>query len=421
MIRQISRSRHFATALALASLLLVSLVLQRHAHVALAAPPLAIQLPRASDIARARLHEGLDWTRVQKDGDGYVQVFADGAHAELSLDPRLQALAEKTLADHPTLYGAAVLLSVDDGRVLAMAGRSDAEPELDTADLVLKPWAPAASVFKVVTASALVESGLGADERVCYHGGVHSVEASNLAFSKLDDSCNSLAFAVAKSQNAIIARLAHDHLTPEQLEDKARKFGFGKAIDVDFPVVASAIDVPHDPLEYARASAGFWHSTLSPLHGAVIAATIARGGTTPPVKLVSRIVDAEGSIIELDGAASQRVISPEVASVVGNMMVGTTEFGTARLGFHDKHGKKVLPGISVAGKTGSLNRATPFLSYSWFVGYAPADKPRVAFAVLLGNGANWRWKAHQVAADLLSGYFKSREDVPTVSAAVAAR
>lgn len=416
MIRQISRTRHFATGLAVCSLLLLAMVIHRYGRLAEAAPPLSIALPRPADLAHARLQRELDWTRVRKDGIGYVQVFADGAHAELSLDPRLQELTEKTLADHPTPYGAAVLLSVADGRVLAMAGRSDAEPDLTTADLVLKPWAPAASVFKIVTTSALVEAGIAPEQEVCYHGGVHAVDASNLVSSpRLDDSCKSLAFGLAKSQNAIIARLAHDHLTPEVLDDVARKFGFGRALPVDFPSVASAIDVPRqDALEYARTAAGFWHSTLSPMHGAIIAATIARGGTTPPLRLVERITDAEGSSLEMDGAPSRRVISAEAAGTVGRMMVGTTEFGTARLGFHDKHsGKKLFPGMEIAGKTGSLNRKEPGIAYSWFVGYAPADKPEVAFAVLLGNGPSWRWKAHQVAADLLTGYFHgSNEGVP---------
>ena len=67
-----------------------------------------------------------------------------------------------------------------------------------------------------------------------------------------------------------------------------------------------------------------------------------------------------------------------------------------------------MPGIAVAGKTGSLNRPAsegPFLAYSWFVGFAPAERPEVAIAVLLGNGPDWHVKAHQVAREILSGYF----------------
>src|ERR1700729_2101780 len=73
-------------------------------------------------------------------GRHYVADLTDGGHAELTLDPRLQTRP--------------------DGRVLAMVGRSAVDPRLGPADLALHPWAPSASVFKVVSATALVESGV---------------------------------------------------------------------------------------------------------------------------------------------------------------------------------------------------------------------------------------------------------------------
>lgn len=133
MIQEINRSRRLSAFLAMVSLLLMGLVLHER-HSAEAAPPAAIALPRAADLARGRLQRELDWSRVRLDGAGYVQVFSDGAHAELSLDPRLQQMTERTLETHPTPYGAAVLISVDDGRVLALAGRSEAEPSASAAD-----------------------------------------------------------------------------------------------------------------------------------------------------------------------------------------------------------------------------------------------------------------------------------------------
>ena len=66
-----------------------------------------------------------------------------------------------------------------------------------------------------------------------------------------DDACHGLAFGVAKSQNAIIARLAHDHITPDILDGLARKFGFGRPLDFDLPVLASTFEAPRrDPLGY---------------------------------------------------------------------------------------------------------------------------------------------------------------------------
>jgi cell division protein FtsI/penicillin-binding protein 2 len=407
MLRQLKTGRKLATAFCFASLALVALFQTVHGgHRAEASPAALVSaLPRPPE-DRERLKHELDWSRIREDEDGYVQLLPGGRRVELTLDPGLQHRAERLLGETATPYAAAVVLSVDDGRVLALAGRSTAEPKKSAAALALEAWAPAASVFKLVTASALVEEGVPADARVCYHDGIHSVEASNLTpHPRWDSTCGDLSFAIAKSQNAIIARLAHDHLTPSLLERTARAFGFGAPLPFDLPVATSEVAVPaHDPLGFARTAAGFWNTTLSPLHGAVLAATIARGGVTPPVRLVDRIVERDGESMRPAASLERRVISPEAARAVARMMVGTTRFGTARLGFHDKQGRSLLP-VDVAGKTGSLNRAQPFLSYSWFVGFAPADRPEVAFAVLLGNGENWHKKAHQVAADLLSGYF----------------
>ena len=155
-------------------------------------------------------------------------------------------------------------------------------------------------------------------------------------------------------------------------------------------------------------AAGFWQSTLSPLHGALIAATIARGGKTPPSHLVERVVDGTADARAPSGGASARVVTEETAQ---------------RRRPHDgrhhrvRHGAPRLPRRRRAPappphrRRGQDRHAHPraarFLAYSWFVGFAPARKPEVAVAVLLGNGQDWKVKAGQVARELLSGYFRS--------------
>jgi len=79
-----------------------------------------------------------------RSGRGFVAELEGGAHAELTLDPRLQDAAEDVFRDFDIPYGAAVVLSVPDGRVLALAGRSSVAPELGAAELTLQAWAPAA-------------------------------------------------------------------------------------------------------------------------------------------------------------------------------------------------------------------------------------------------------------------------------------
>ena len=354
-------------------------------------------------------------------GERFFQPLADGGRVELTLSPTLQRAADRLLVEYARPYAGAVLLSVDDGRVLALSGRSTVEPDKSAAELTLRPWAPAASVFKLVTASALVESGVPAQAKVCYHGGTGSVEADNLVdHPRLDRTCRTLAYGLARSQNAILGRLAYDYLDSPTLQKVARAFDFGVPLELGVPVAPSEAELPADGLPFARVAAGFWQTSLSPLHGAYLAATLARGGETPPLRLVDRVVDGAGNSLRPLDAPSHRAVSVETARTVANMMVGTTEFGSARIAFHDRrHGnRRALRGVAVAGKTGTLSRAEPYLGYSWFVGFAPAAHPEVAVAVLLGNGPDDHLRASEVARDLLAVYFTEH---PVQSRHLAAR
>jgi cell division protein FtsI/penicillin-binding protein 2 len=365
-------------------------------------------------LPRTPARDRLDW-RVQlerfepRERDGrLVQPLDDGGRVELTLDPYLQKLAHGLLAQADAARGAAVVISVDSGRVLALAGRSRVEPERDDPRLALTGWAPAASVFKLATAAALLEAGVPPGERVCYHGGLHSVERDNLAADpRRDRRCADFAAGLARSQNAIIARLAHEHLDPLMLDRTARALGFGAAPAFDVALPATALGVPDEPLLFARTAAGFAHNTLSPLQGALLAAAIARGGDRPRARVVERVVDSAGGAPNREATSSyggERVLDERIARALASMMLGTTESGTARKAFHDPRTRRRLLPITVAGKTGSLNGRDPFTAYSWFVGFAPADRPEVAFAVLLGHDEEGRVRAAEVARDLLAGW-----------------
>jgi cell division protein FtsI/penicillin-binding protein 2 len=366
-------------------------------------------------------------------GGRIVADLEGGGLAELTLDPALQAAVEEPFATFQIPYGAAVAISIPDGRVLALAGKSTIDPSLGPTELALRPWAPAASVFKIVAASALVEKAdLTGNTKVCYHGGVSSITEDNLIdIPQLDRSCASLGYAIGKSQNAIVAKLVAHHLTASGLAHVASAFGFGQPIPFEVPVEPSNVEIPSTNLEFARTAAGFWHSSLSALHGALIAATIANHGKMPAPRLIAKALDGQGHAIVLERRAARRVVDARVADEIGRMMQLTTTMGTAKHGFHDRHGHAYLP-VTVAGKTGTLNfRGGPQdpplpggallpdqrgLGYNWFVGYAPADKPRIAFAVVVGNPQAWRIKATFVARRLIAASLASEAAGRTVAA-----
>ncbi|MCU1277519.1 MAG: penicillin-binding protein transpeptidase [bacterium] len=374
-----------------------------------------------------RTRPPVDWRRAiavslqpRADGARMVQPLSDGGRVELTLDAEVQRAAERLLAEADPVQGAAVVLSVDDGRVLALAGRHRDAPQANDVRLATNAWAPAASVFKLITSAALLDAGVTPATRVCYHGGVHSVEADNLEdHPELDGRCKSLGYGLAKSQNAILARLAHDHLDPIKLERAARALGFGEAPAFELPTTASTLSLPSDPLAFARVAAGFWNTNLSPLHGALLAATIARGGETPALHLVDRVVDGAGRVQPLARASAHRAIAPSTAESLARMMVGTTEWGSANRAFRDSStGRRRLAGVRVAGKTGTLTGKDPGgLAYSWFVGFAPADHPQIAFAVLLGRADEADVRAAEVARALLASWMTSGERAPSFIAA----
>ncbi len=395
-------------------------------HREAASVPEARASTKVSDVLRQSRPE-VDLDTLTREGPHYMARLRSGGTARLTLDTGLQKEAESIFDSYNIPFGAAVVVSVADGRVLALAGRSRVDASLGPAELALRPWAPAASVFKVISAAALVsEAGLGAGTRICYHGGVSSLLPPNLLdLPALDTRCDTLGFGIAKSQNAIVAKLAIQHLSADSLGRVATAFGFGQPLPFDAEVGPSEIEIPETPMEFARAAAGFWHSSLSVLHGALIAATIARGGTMPSPRLIDRAVDAQGKPLTMGPMTARRVLDPAAAAEVGRMMTLTTRMGTARRAFHDRRGRALLP-IDVAGKTGSLSfRGNPgdpalpaaipdgsYLGYSWFVGFAPATNPQVAFAVLIGNSATWRIKAPFVAQRLIAEHLAAHAQTP---------
>lgn len=354
-----------------------------------------------------------------KGGRPVTAPLEGGGEAELTLSPELQEAVEAALAAQRVPLAAAAVVSIRDGRILALAGRSESDPTLGPEELALRPWAPSASVFKLVSASALVDRGVGPNVRVCFHGGLSAVGSDNLIdLPHLDRRCETLGYAIGKSQNAIIAKLTNRFLQPQHLRDMAERFGFGVALPFDAPWEPSTVDIPDDSLERARASAGFYHSSLSVLHGALLAATFANGGVMPAPRLIERAVGPTGLPLDLRVRAGRRVLDPEVARKVGRMMELTARMGTAKAAFCDKRGRSLLP-VSVAGKTGTLNfraddetsgpapalalsATAEGLGASWFVGYAPADRPRVAFAVLLAKPPGAHVRASFVAREVLA-------------------
>ena len=258
-----------------------------------------------------------------------------------------------------------------------------------------------------MTAAALVDAGVGRNRRVCYAGGARRLVQANLEDRDQDRQCATFGEAMGRSINAVFAKLADRHLDQATLARYAEAFGFGHALPFDVPTRASPMEIPGERLERARTAAGFWHVHMSPLHAALIAATIAGDGRMPRAALVDRVEDASGQVLARHEPEVFRAVIPRrTARTLTTMMENTVRRGTARRAFYDQAGRAFLPGVSVAGKTGSLSSERPYRGYSWFIGFAPAEAPTIAVATLVVNTPEWRIKASYLAREALRHYLR---------------
>jgi len=368
------------------------------------APAVVSEVPAAAANAVAQMQPvpGLSLLRKAKleAGEGGEALFAqtaEGKSARLSIQPRLQQQMEKLFALYKPMSGALVAIEPKTGRVLALVEYSaDGHSE----GAATHPLYPAASVFKIITGAALLEKGISPDAETCYHGGMHAIVGKLLQDKpRLDRNCISLSMALAKSANVVFAKMAERHLDSAALRGEAEKFLFNRSVWSDPSVTASTAVIPERGLEFAKSAAGFGDVKLSPLHAALIAAAVGNGGDMRDPTLIDSL---DG--VPAPAQGERRILRAETASTLKEMMKLTVSEGTAARSFRARQGK-VLGDIEVAGKTGSLsNHEKPFKDYSWFVGFAPADDPKIAVAAVVVNGLKWSIHAPYVAREALRAY-----------------
>src|SRR5690606_5018277 len=352
---------------------------------------------------------GLDLTRLDLRPRRVTAPLSGGRTAELTLDPVVQRAAASVMKKYRVPEAGVVAIDVRSGDVLAYASYvNEGEPF----DVNVRAEAPAASVFKVVTGAALVEKG-GLDHRTeqCYHGGRSRIDASELVDDPARDKwCATLGIAMGRSLNVVFGRLAQKHLTPEDLIEMGGALGFGAPVPFPVPNEAPRIEIPSDPLEFARTAAGFWNTHLSPLAAAVMTQAVANGGVALKPRIV-RSVERGKETLWSDTSGPvvlRRAMKKSTATELKEMMVQTITNGSARSTFFDKKGNAFLPNISVAGTTGTLTDHKANRHYTWLVSLAPADEPQVAVAALVVNTPVWHIKAPHLALETLRAYFASR-------------
>ncbi len=336
--------------------------------------------------------------------DGRYHVETEQGRRTLTIVPELQKKLNVLLRQQKIPYGAVAAIEPSTGRVLALAEHSEERPDLR--GLNLRAIYPAASLFKIVTGAALLEAGIPADERVCYHGGKRRLQRKLLQDSKRDYRCMSFSDAMAYSANVVFAKLAVRALQPPQLRAWAERFGFNRALPFAQPVQFSPAVIPDEEFDFARTAAGFGDVLMSPLHAAFVAAAVGNQGLgKTPV------------LFEDERAETRQVVDAPTAQALSEMLEGSVTQGTARRAFRER-GRYVLGDVTAAGKTGSLaDYDTPFRDFTWFSGYAPKENPKIAVAAVMVNGRFWKVKGPYVAREAMRLYLNPPKKVAKKSVA----
>jgi cell division protein FtsI (penicillin-binding protein 3) len=350
-------------------------------------------------------------TYGESDGPN-VRAEQEGATLTLSLDSGIQFAAERELAatmlELRAKSGSIVLMDPANGEILAMASAPGFDPnqyakfgaDVRRNHAVADVYEPG-STFKIVTGSVALEEGvIGLDEVIDTGHGVVKIGNVTINEDKHHDYGNlTLAGVLAHSSNVGIIRVGL-RLGPERLYEGASRFGIGKPTGIDLPGESQGIFRPLSRWSFlSNASISMGQEvSLTAVQLARVAATVANGGFLVEPHLVTKITRPDGRVEALQTTAPTRILSAETAKAMRDMLVGVVEKGTGT--------EAAIPGFSVAGKTGTAQKAGPGGYQKGrhvpnFVGFVPAESPRLVGVVVIEEPEG-KYYAAQVAAPLFS-------------------
>jgi penicillin-binding protein A len=330
-----------------------------------------------------------------------VQLAEDEGELTLdySIDASLQLMAEQMFEGYRPDYGALVAVDAETGRVLAAASY-DRAYQL-AGNPVLDATLPAASVFKVITAAAAIEEqNLKPESTIEFSGRDHTLYRSNVLKEEVRGWRRVLTLkdAFARSINTVFGRLGIYKVGEESLISFSKRFGFDQPIPSEFEIEPSRLGEVKDKWGLAEVASGFTrNTTLSPIHGAMIAASIVNDGKMMEPYFIQSAMRADGTVIyRAEPKLLAQVVSPGTAGKLRELMNETIVSGTSRKSFRGFF-KGTYRELDVGGKTGSLTANTPHGKVDWFVGYAMAQGRKIAVSVMTVHKKYWTVKSAYLA------------------------
>ncbi len=323
---------------------------------------------------------------------------------QTTADEELQRYVSRLLGWSRTHQAAVVVMNPYDGRILAMASR---DSEGSGQNLCVRADFPAASLFKIVSASAALEAaGFTPDQPLFFDGSRYTLYRYQLKTTKGRYSVNTtLRKAFAVSNNAVFGKIGMYNLGAEVLLTYADRFRFNRPIPFDIPVAVSSVAVPENDFGLAEMSSGFNKKTLvSPLHAAMMVSAVVNNGRMPTPWLVSTIADGDQRLLYRGRAGVlDRPITGETARKLRLMMQDGVRYGTTRTAFREFKRSSKFDSMVFGSKTGTINDRLDRFKYDWIAAYALTAEPSksICVAVLAVHGKLLGTRAVEMAGAII--------------------
>ncbi|MBW3633383.1 MAG: penicillin-binding protein 2 [Chloroflexi bacterium] len=346
-----------------------------------------------------------------------------GLDLRLTLDAGLQRQAHAALGERT---GAAVLLDIETGAVLALTSTPSFDPNalvVVTADdrepaqaafaaLTSDPRAPLVqratsglyppgSTFKTITAAAAIDTGVAQPDTIYEDAGALMIAGHTLVEQNRPNEQQtlwSLTESLAWSLNVVFAQIGLQ-LGGDTLAQAARGWGWDSDIPFDLPVEPSRVSVTpgflDNPVAVAETAFGQGELLTTPLQMAITAAGIGNDGEIMRPHLVASIAEPDGETVrETRTSRWRRGTGPEAARQTAGMMIFAVENGALGTAF--------TPGYTIGGKTGTAETGSGD-PHAWFIGFIglPGEEPRYAVAVIVEAGGGGGQVALPIGRDLL--------------------
>jgi peptidoglycan glycosyltransferase len=327
-----------------------------------------------------------------------------GSNVVLSLDTNVQRAAFEALGD---LQGGVIAIEPSTGRVLAMVTSPSYDTNLLAShnpdevnalydSLVADPGKPLSnraiagdlnppgSTFKLVVASAALASGEWTAQSTLPNPASYVLPGSNTSIVNASGgTCGpgatvTIADALRLSCNIPFAELAVE-LGDNAIREEAEKYGFNSAFSLPLLSTPSSYPRALDDAQTALTGFGQGQVTATPLQMAMVSAGIANGGLVMNPRMVDRVIGPDLSVQQtFENTEFGRALDEDIAAELVAMMVSNVSDGAAS-------GARI-DGVDVAGKTGTAENGAGRPYSLWFTGFAPADNPQVAVAVVVEDG-----------------------------------